>query len=605
MSSNTITISILSVLSLILLFLLKHLLGQKKKKQLEKAFIVLFTIHILWMIGLILQIIFVNKYNLNPIYFDYFVYVCICFSPVVFFFIAMIFSKTKIKWNNKYLLLFIIPVISLLLLWTNDKHHLFYEKYTTNFNESVYGKYFNIHFYYTMILYLVSLVILLKYSIKNSGFFSRKAILITIGAAVPLATNLIGTLGLISISIYATPITFVVTIICLTLAMFRFDLLKVAPIALQRIVDVISDSYIIIDEYNIITDFNQTLLETFKLSHSSDIRGKNLKTFLISNELSLTVFESQIKKIEDNDKTTSFDVYLEKLDKTLNVEITSIVEKKQFLGILILFKDITEHVKDMEKIKDAQESLMESERLSSLGQLIGGIAHNLKTPIMSISGATEGLRELIDEYDKSIGVPDVTNEDYHEIAGEMNDWIVKIKSYTEYMSDIITAVRGQAMTLSASENISFTIEDLIKRVTILMNHELKSAHIDMNVNLNGTESTIIKGDINSLVQVINNMISNSIQSYDQNTEGTIELNVSTNSENIFISVKDYGCGLPDNVKDKLFKEMITTKGKNGTGLGMYMSYSTIKANFNGTITYESEKDKGTTFTIIIPLTQSE
>ena len=55
------------------------------------------------------------------------------------------------------------------------------------------------------------------------------------------------------------------------------------------------------------------------------------------------------------------------------------------------------------------------------------------------------------------------------------------------------------------------------------------------------------------------------------------------------------------VQDKLFKEMITTKGKNGTGLGLYMSYSNIKAKFNGTLTFESEPKKGTTFHILIPI----
>ena len=55
------------------------------------------------------------------------------------------------------------------------------------------------------------------------------------------------------------------------------------------------------------------------------------------------------------------------------------------------------------------------------------------------------------------------------------------------------------------------------------------------------------------------------------------------------------------VQQKLFKEMITTKGKNGTGLGMFMSYSTIKGHFNGDITFETEVNKGTTFNVILPL----
>ena len=255
----------------------------------------------------------------------------------------------------------------------------------------------------------------------------------------------------------------------------------------------------------------------------------------------------------------------------------------------------------IEKIHSNQETLMERERLASLGQLIGGIAHNLKTPIMSISGASEALTDLTKEYDSSIDDPEVNSQDHHDIAKDMNSWISKIKEYTEYMSDIITAVKGQAVTLSETENITFDIEELLKRVNILMRHELKNAIIYLNISVKVDEHKLIHGDVNSLVQVINNMISNSIQAYQGKTEQNIDLIVEEKDNKLYISIKDYGCGLPKKVKDKLFKEMITTKGKNGTGLGLYMSYSTIKAHFGGDITFESEEGKGTTFTITLPI----
>lgn len=259
-----------------------------------------------------------------------------------------------------------------------------------------------------------------------------------------------------------------------------------------------------------------------------------------------------------------------------------------------------EHIK---LLKDNQDTLMEKERLASLGQLIGGIAHNLKTPIMSISGAAEGLTDLIKEYEASIDNPQVNSQDHHDIAKDMSNWVDKIKDYTGYMSDVITAVKGQAVTLSETENVTFDIEELIKRVDILMKHELKNSLTYLNVSINIPEKTVLHGDINSLVQVINNMISNSIQSYDGKPEQNIDLNISMSKDNknIIIAVKDYGPGLPDKVKGKLFNEMITTKGKNGTGLGLYMSYSTIKAHFGGDITFVSEKGKGTTFYITLPI----
>lgn len=287
----------------------------------------------------------------------------------------------------------------------------------------------------------------------------------------------------------------------------------------------------------------------------------------------------------------------------INLNNNLIVTSEDELADLSLSFNLTQSFtkNNVNQLKLNQSMLMERERLASLGQLIGGIAHNLKTPIMSISGAAEGLSDLVKEYDSSIDDPDVNSQDHHDIAKDMNSWIVKIKDYTEYMSDIITTVKGQAVNLSNEEDISFTIEELLKRVNILMKHELKNAIIYLNISLKTDENTIIHGDVNSLVQVINNMVSNSIQAYEGKTEQTIDLIVEKENNNLLISIKDYASGLPDKVKEKLFKEMITTKGKNGTGLGLYMSYSTIKAHFNGNITVDSELGKGTTFTITLPL----
>lgn len=256
---------------------------------------------------------------------------------------------------------------------------------------------------------------------------------------------------------------------------------------------------------------------------------------------------------------------------------------------------------NVEQIKNNQDMLMERERLASLGQLIGGIAHNLKTPIMSISGAAEGLKDLIKEYEASVGDPEVTLEDHHDIAKDMSEWVSKIKDYTEYMSDVITAVKGQAVTLSEEQSFTFTLDELVKRVDILMKHELKNALVTLNVQMQTAPNLGLNGNINSLVQVINNMISNSIQSYNGKPNQKIDLILQKVDSHIDIAIKDYGSGLPKEVQKKLFKEMITTKGKNGTGLGLFMSYSTIRAHFNGNMTFETEKDKGTTFHIVLPI----
>lgn len=293
---------------------------------------------------------------------------------------------------------------------------------------------------------------------------------------------------------------------------------------------------------------------------------------------------------------------ISKKDNVINESPLPLLSNDELGDLTIAFNKIQHLTQEyITQIKDTQESLMESERLSSLGQLIGGIAHNLKTPIMSIAGAAEGLNDLIKEYDSSIDDPTVNSQDHHEIASDMSTWIEKIKNYTEYMSDIITAVKGQAVVMSNEADINFTISELVKRVTILMKHELKNAIINLNTDIKVDENLTLNGDVNNLVQVINNMISNAIQAYNGKENESIEFTITKDSKNIIFSIEDHAGGLPDKVTDKLFKEMITTKGKNGTGLGLYMSYSTIKAHFNGNITFDTKKGKGTKFNIYIPM----
>ncbi|MCI9246220.1 MAG: hypothetical protein HFJ30_03715 [Clostridia bacterium] len=595
---------ILLILSLMLIIgLLFIILKKIKRSQLKSCFIFILSCMLICLVGLISQCLLGYKLNIPLIYYDYFVYIGTVFLPVGIFLLGLIFANTKVKFKKSYLLLFIIPVISLIMLWTNDFHNLFYIQYSTNINATTYGPYVNIHSVYTYLMYALGLITLLKYSIKNSGFFSRQALLFILSALIPIALNILAGLGFINATVYLTPISFTLTILLCAFAVFKFDFLKVTPIAMQRIVDRMSDSFLVINEDDNITDFNDTFLRTFKLK-TENVRNISFLTFVSSQNLE-GIDTQFLNSILDKCKTTSEIIVVKRemkiLDHYFNIEASGIFSKGSFLGTLVLLKDVTQHVHDRTTIENNQNILMERERLASLGQLIGGIAHNLKTPIMSIAGAAEGLTDLTTEYEKSVGDPEVTVQDHHEIAKDMKDWIEKIRSYTEYMSDVITAVKGQAVTMSDEQAVSFTLDELVKRVNILMRHELKKALVDLNIQMKAEPDTILKGNINSLVQVINNMISNAIQAYNGEAGHEINLILELSGKNIIISVQDFANGLPESIASKLFKEMITTKGKNGTGLGLFMSYSTIRAHFNGNVTFETEKGKGTVFHISLPV----
>ena len=514
----------LSALSIVITLI--YILRTKGRSQLKTIFCVDLICVLVICLGVIFQDILSKYFSWNPWNFENFIYIGTCFLPVAIFFTGLIFAKTKITFKKKYLLFFIVPALSLIVLWTNDYHHLFYKIYSYLYlSDCKVGPYMIIHNIYSYTLLFLGVIQMVNVASKNSGFFSKQTLLIVVGISIPLITNILGTLKIISMTVYITPISFAFTMIFFALSIFKFKFLGVAPVALQTIVNRISDSYLVLNENLLITDFNSTFLKTFNLS-ASDIREENILEFLSTHkqyDMNLPKLENSLNRVKHSSETIVFEQHFKKINKYFTVEINNILVKGNSLGILMLFKDITQHKLDMQALKDNQDILIERERLASLGQLIGGIAHNLKSPIMSISGATEGLTDLIKEYEESIVDKDVTIDDHLAIANDMRDWISKIKSYLEYMSDIITAVKGQAVALSENTVDSFTVEELTKRVDILMKHELKKALITLNLDLKVPTSLMIHGNINGLVQVINNMISNAIQAYKGKEGQTIDL----------------------------------------------------------------------------------
>ena len=597
----------------------------EKENTSLKYFICLVFCMIMWCIILDIQIFIIDFISPSKaIYSDYIVYIFVVLMPVflLLFAYSELTGKTRIeRWQ---LSLFILSFFNLIMIWTNDFHHLFYVRYSTEFSNTVFGPFYT----YAYCLYIygltaIGIIMILISSIKKSSIKSKQTFFILISAIVPISVNVLASTRVIPANIYETPVSFSVTVLTLGFAMFRYNFLNISPVATTRIVNQMSDAYIVLNVDYKILDCNSSFEKFFNVN-KNEISGKYFKDINLGELVILhdKPLGNYLKKAQNDNKVYKINAKLKDESKYFNIEISRIISDYRCVGILVLIKDATQHIWDMKALKQNQEMLIERERLATLGQMVGGIAHNLKTPIMSIAGAMEGLEDLIREYDESIDDPDVTKEDHHAIAKDMSNWVAKVNSYDSYMSDVITAVKGQAVNFNEVSNDKFTVGELLKTVNILMKHELKNALVTLNINCAVSESTTIKGNVNSLVQIVNNLISNAIQAYiepdeeqkdnkeditekDNNEDiakrKIIDLNVTKEKGNIVISVRDYGCGIPQKVQEKLFKSMVTTKGHNGTGLGLFMSYSNIRGHFNGDLKFTSEVGKGTTFYIIIPI----
>jgi signal transduction histidine kinase len=261
-----------------------------------------------------------------------------------------------------------------------------------------------------------------------------------------------------------------------------------------------------------------------------------------------------------------------------------------------------QHIHD---IKEQQRINMERERLVSLGQMLGGITHNLNSPIVLISDYIESMDEVARKMENLPAGDTISSKDYLEMIRELRNNLSEMRPHCFFISDLLTTVRNQAVQLNDSISQSFTIAELQARIRILMDYELKKHNCILKPEIQLEPYLIIKGEINNLVQVINNLILNAIQAY-EDKGGVIELIIAKRDYNkIVFAVRDHAKGIPEEVQQKLFQEMVTTKGPESSGLGLYMSRLTIKGRFGGELIYNSTPGEGSTFYIIIPYDEAE
>ncbi len=602
-SDATVTIMLIAIVAMGI-FMLR---GLKKgnNKLIHKLYFLVTATVITWMLAVIAADFVEGKSEKLLWICDACAYIGGAFAPMFSLLIALALTKNLEKLPKKYLLLAVIPIITNIIVWTNPLHHLFYREFSVYSSKVIFGPYIYVSGAYGYMCTLLSVYLMVSYAIKmKKKLIVQQAMLFCAGSIIPGAVNLIGTLKLADLSIAATPLAFIATVAMHGYAIYYYHMLDIRPIAMQKVLDWISDCYLVTDSRGGIIDCNAAFEKIF--AQYGMARGKRLdecvNTEDIENKTVVYNLLAATSNCRESLSTISFEqsAFIGKQKLYFMVDLTPLIVDNVLEGFVAIFKDVTKLRDGMQRLHDSQARLMEQERLASLGQMVGGLAHNLKTPIMSISGSSAAIDNLIDECVASMGDEDVTEEDYREIYFEMRDWLSKMRDACAYMSDIITAVKGQAANIGADAEGDFTVEELMKRVSLLLRHELQRSACKLEV-INETSSEVrIHGDINSLVQVVNNLISNAIFAMNPKGGGKIITRFAIAETGLRLTVEDRGIGIAPDVKERLFRQMITNKGAQGTGLGIYISNTVIKAKFGGRMWAEENAGGGAIFGLEIP-----
>jgi two-component system, NtrC family, sensor kinase len=344
----------------------------------------------------------------------------------------------------------------------------------------------------------------------------------------------------------------------------------------ESIVESVNVALLAVDETGRITRCNSTFEEMFALPRETAV-GKEVEDVFgeVFTDALDEVFGEQLWTVAEPKQAYKLNALAKNGSKLiLNLAVAPLRSHyHDQTGAIIVLENVTERVQ-------LEESLQQSEKLSSIGLLAAGIAHEVNTPLTGVSSYTQMLLEMIPEDDPK-----------HAL-------LLKVQKQTDRAS----LIAANLLNFSRAGNIAdfhpVEMNRLLEDTLQLLEPQLRASEVEIRKNY-AENLPIIHGSSAKLQQVFTNLILNARDA--MNPGGHIKLDTFEAAGNVVIQVSDTGKGIADEDISKIYDPFFTTKGVgSGTGLGLAVSYGIIQEH-RGTIEAVSEVGIGTTFKITLPL----
>jgi two-component system, NtrC family, sensor kinase len=336
----------------------------------------------------------------------------------------------------------------------------------------------------------------------------------------------------------------------------------------ENIVESLNVGVLAVDLEGIVESWNTRMEQLFGVARQ-DAVGRQLRS-LLPEELA-----TEIAARGDAEQITG--IYKQRLHHqgkalTLNVSITPLVSKSaERIGRLLLFDDVTQRER-------MEEQMSQTEKLTSLGLLAAGVAHEVNTPLAVISNYIQMLAKQMPDGDPRQSI------------------IEKIVKQTFRASEIVNNLLNFSRT-GAGEAVDIDVNRVVEETLSLVSHPLKTSQIQVVKHL-GETLPAVRGSANKLQQVFLNLFLNARDAMPGG--GLLEVRTGAHNGSVEIEVVDTGAGIPREHIHRIFDPFFTTKASGrGTGLGLSVSYGIIKEH-SGKIDVRSTPGKGTSFHVEFP-----
>ena len=511
-------------------------------------------------------------------------YIGIPFGSVIWIIMVLQYTgRQSLVTKRLITLLLLIPTLTFTAHYTNEWHHLYYKSMTLDRSEGfplaslVKGPLYQLHVFYSYTLFAIGTALMFQMYVQANSRMKKQIALMIIGSWGPYGFTLVYLSGVLYLPIDISPFGFVFSGVFYMWGIYQFNMLRLAPLALQKVFESMQDAVMIFDLDNTLISFNQSAKGIIEGLHKKRIGQPASQVFsrypaLLERIIQGTTSDYKLQISGQPDA------------KFYNLQISSVSDRNQKpVGKMLLLSDVTEMVRSERKLLENSRQLKELNAFKD--RMFNVVAHDIRDPLAVLTNLMGFLEEEIQG-----------DGDHREIVQEMGQQIQNTFTLVESLLDWFRSQREGMIFQPVAMNLTSAIETNISLL------QIRSARKGIQIVSNIPMGSIVYADKEMLHLVLRNLLSNAIKF--TGAGGVIQLQAERVEGKIVVAIIDTGEGIPSDQADSLFQETYPissegTEGERGFGLGLTLCREFVRLN-GGEIWFDSRPSQGSTFYFSIP-----